>query len=104
MASALRRSDEARIGALMRESHESLRDLFEVSSPALDTMVGIASRHPAVIGARMTGGGFGGSAVALVRASEAEDFAREAEGSPADDGEVGRAHACRAVGGASLRV
>jgi len=79
MASALKRGDQDRIGALMRESHESLRDLFEVSSTALDSMVKVASRHRGVVGARMTGGGFGGSAVALVRAASAEDFLREGE-------------------------
>ena len=104
MASALRRGDEGRIGALMRESHESLRDLFEVSSPALDSMVEIASRHPAAVGARMTGGGFGGSAVALVRASAARDFVREVESSyRSTTGNPGTLYVCRAVSGVILR-
>lgn len=103
MASALRRGDETRIGALMRESHESLRDLFEVSSPALDSMVEIASRHPGAVGARMTGGGFGGSAVALVRAPDAEDFLRVVESSyRRDTGNPGKLYACRAVSGAAM--
>jgi galactokinase len=105
MASALRRGDERRIGVLMRESHESLRDLFEVSSPALDTMVEIASQHPAVVGARMTGGGFGGSAVALVRAAGARDFVREVESSyRRTTGDDGTLYACRAVSGVTLRA
>ncbi len=105
MASALRRSDEPRIGALMRQSHESLRDLFEVSSPALDTMVEIASRHLAVVGARMTGGGFGGSAVALVRSSGVEDFVRDVESSyRRATGHAGTLYLCRAVSGAWLRA
>jgi len=105
MASALRRGDEARIGALMRESHESLRDLFEVSSPALDSMVEIASRHPGAVGARMTGGGFGGSAVALVRAPDAENFLRAVESSyRRDTGNPGKLYACRAVSGAAMRA
>jgi galactokinase len=104
MASALRRGDEDRIGALMRESHESLRDLFEVSSPALDSMVEVASRHPAAVGARMTGGGFGGAAVALVRASAAEDFVREVGSSyRSRTGNPGKLYPCRAVSGAMLR-
>jgi galactokinase len=103
MASALRRGDEERIGALMRESHESLRDLFEVSSPALDSMVAIASRHPAAVGARMTGGGFGGSAVALVRQSGAADFLRAVESLyRSETGNPGKLYACRAVSGAAL--
>jgi galactokinase len=104
MASALKRGDQDRIGALMRESHESLRDLFEVSSPALDSMVEVASRHPAAVGARMTGGGFGGSAVAFVRASAAKDFVREVESSYRSvTGNPGALYRCRAVSGAILR-
>jgi galactokinase len=103
MASALRCFDEGRIGALMRDSHESLRDLFEVSSPALDSMVAIASRHRGVVGARMTGGGFGGSAVALVHASSAEDFLRDVESVyRRETGNPGKLYACRAVSGAAI--
>jgi len=103
MASALRRGDEGRIGTLMRESHESLRDLCEVSSPALDSVVAIASRHPAAVGARMTGGGFGGSAVALVRASGSADFLRDVESFyRSETGNPGKLYACRAVAGAHL--
>jgi len=50
---------------LLSASHESLRDMFEVSAPALDTVVSAAMAAGAA-GARMTGGGFGGSAIALV--------------------------------------
>jgi galactokinase len=103
MAEALRRGDESRVGALMRGSHESLRDLFEVSSPALDLMVDIASRHAGAVGARMTGGGFGGSAVALVRADAAAGFARDVETRYREaTGHPGRLHLCRAVSGAAV--
>ncbi|HEY7820193.1 MAG TPA: galactokinase [Vicinamibacteria bacterium] len=103
MASALRASDEGRIGALMRDSHASLRDLFEVSSPALDAMVEIAARHPAAVGARMTGGGFGGSAVALVRASGSKEFLHDVWSAyRSATGNLGTLHSCRAVGGAFL--
>jgi galactokinase len=54
-------------GELMRQSHESLRNDYEVSCPELDIMVEIASRQPGVLGARMTGGGFGGCTINLVR-------------------------------------
>ena len=63
---ALRECDLEQVGRLMAESHASLRDDFEVSGPALDTMVDIASGQPGCWGARMTGAGFGGCAVALV--------------------------------------
>jgi galactokinase len=63
---ALRDADMELVGRLMAESHASLRDDFEVSSPALDAMVEIASAQPGCWGARMTGAGFGGCAVALV--------------------------------------
>jgi galactokinase len=58
------------VGALMRESHASLRDDYEVSCVELDLMADIANAHRFVVGARMTGGGFGGCAVALVDNSE----------------------------------
>jgi galactokinase len=60
----------ARLGELFRESHVSLRDDFEVSTPELDVLVELAYEHGA-LAARMTGGGFGGSIVALAPAREA---------------------------------
>jgi galactokinase len=60
----------ARLGELFRESHVSLRDDFEVSTPELDVLVDLAREHGA-LAARMTGGGFGGSIVALAPADEA---------------------------------
>ncbi len=64
---ALRVHDPAAFGALMYESHESLRDLYEVSCPELDAAVDIARATPGVFGARMTGAGFGGCTINLVR-------------------------------------
>lgn len=64
---ALRAADETALGALFAASHDSLRDDFEVSVPEVDRLVAIAQADPDVIGARMTGGGFGGSIVALAR-------------------------------------
>jgi galactokinase len=55
-------------GALMRESHASQRDDYEVSVPAVDRLVQLLQSHPAVYGARLTGGGFGGACVALCEA------------------------------------
>ena len=65
-AEAMRRGNRAALGTLMNESHDSLRDDFEVSSPALDAMVEISQMQRGCRGARMTGAGFGGCAVALV--------------------------------------
>lgn len=64
-AQALSRGEVAEFGRLMLESHASLRDDFRVSCDELDRVVEIASRTPGVLGARMTGGGFGGCAIAL---------------------------------------
>ncbi len=65
-AAALQAGDVALFGRLMGESHASLRDLYEVSSEELDLMAALAQAQPGCWGARMTGGGFGGCAVALV--------------------------------------
>ncbi|MDQ6924649.1 MAG: galactokinase [Candidatus Eremiobacteraeota bacterium] len=74
-AAALERGDVVSLGALMDASHLSLRDDFEVSRPELDTIVRLARLHPACLGARMTGAGFGGCGVALVERAAADDFA-----------------------------
>ncbi|MDO5700932.1 MAG: galactokinase [Bowdeniella nasicola] len=63
------------LGQLMYASHASLRDDYEVTCPELDAVVDVAHAMGA-LGARMTGGGFGGSAIALVERSQAEGFAR----------------------------
>ncbi|MCH7224565.1 galactokinase [Haloferula sp. A504] len=77
-AKALEGNDFEALGPLMSASHDSLRDDFEVSCKELDIMVGIAraiGRSGGVIGARMTGGGFGGSTVTLCESSQAEAIA-----------------------------
>jgi galactokinase len=76
-ANALANGQLEMLGLLFAESHASLRDLYEVSSPELDALVEIASRVPGVLGARMTGAGFGGCTVNLVR-SDAVDALRQA--------------------------
>jgi galactokinase len=75
-ADAMRRGDAAELGRLLGEGHRSLRDDYEVSSDALDVMVDCAAAHQACFGARMTGAGFGGCAMAIVRAQDADDFIR----------------------------
>lgn len=77
-AGALERNDFATLGPLMAASHDSLRDDFEVSCKELDIMVDIARKIGSaggVIGARMTGGGFGGSTVTLCQSSKAAEIA-----------------------------
>jgi galactokinase len=76
-ADALRAGDLATFGQLMFASHASLRDDYAVSCDELDALVEIAGNVPGVHGARMTGGGFGGCAIALVRRG-AEDKLRAA--------------------------
>ena len=61
----------------MAESHESLRDDYEVSCRELDLLVGIAGSQPGILGARMTGGGFGGCTINLVVQGAVDSF-REA--------------------------
>jgi galactokinase len=73
-ADALLKEDLSTVGRLMAESHRSLRDDYQVSCAELDTMVEIARAQPGVVGARMTGGGFGGCTINLVYADVAEKF------------------------------
>lgn len=68
---ALEKGDLAAFGKLMNESHASLRDDYEVSCRELDALVETAQSCPGVLGARMTGAGFGGCAIAIVRDEEA---------------------------------
>jgi galactokinase len=65
-------ADAARFGLLMNASHASLRDDYEVSIVALDTLVAALQAQPDVLGARLTGAGFGGACVALARAGTGE--------------------------------
>jgi len=74
-AACLRARDAAGLGALFDASHASLRDDFEVSVPDVDRLVGLAQADAEVLGARMTGGGFGGAIVALVRRGSARAVA-----------------------------
>ena len=73
-AEALEQHDLHRFGELMAASHRSLRDDYEVSSEELDLMVELAKKVEGVYGARMTGGGFGGSTVNLVDVAKVEEF------------------------------
>ncbi len=96
MARALRRGDIESLDVLMADSHESLRELYEVSSPELDRVVGHARSHPGCRGARMTGAGFGGCAVALVDTEQESSFAAELRAATA------ALYTCQAVSGAEI--
>lgn len=74
---AMRNQEIERMGALINASHTSLRDDFEVSSNALDTVVDLAQNHPDCLGARMMGAGFGGCALALIRKGDEEGFIQD---------------------------
>jgi galactokinase len=73
-AEALLNGDLRALGALMADSHRSMRDDYEISCSELDTMVEIAGAQQGVIGSRMTGGGFGGCTINLIHADAAESF------------------------------
>jgi galactokinase len=76
-AKALASNNLAEFGRLMYASHNSLRDLYEVSGEELDTVVDYSKTNPDVAGARMTGAGFGGCAIALVKGDAFENFSKE---------------------------
>jgi len=73
---ALERGDLAAVGRLLTASHRSSQQLFANSTPALDQLVDLLTAHPAVCGARLTGGGFGGAVMALTRDVFSEADAR----------------------------
>ena len=64
---ALESGDHQALGALMAASQASMRDRYEISCPEIDVLVEIAVATPGVVGSRMTGGGFGGCTVSLVK-------------------------------------
>lgn len=74
---ALERGDVPTVGALMAASHASLRDDYEVSVRELDLMVELARAQPGCVGARMTGAGFGGAAIALVQENAVDNFVKQ---------------------------
>ncbi|MFQ5945453.1 MAG: galactokinase [Anaerolineae bacterium] len=100
---ALEDDDLSRMGRLMLESHTSLRDDFEVSTPELDLLVETAITTKGVHGARLTGAGFGGSTVNLVRTDALMPF-RQAVAQAYQDatGLRPKIHLCRAAGGISV--
>ena len=100
-AEALERGDLHAFGKLMGESHASLRDDYEVSCRELDVMVELAANVQGVYGARMTGGGFGGSTINLVEAAHVDNFnATVASGYEQNTGLKPEIYDCKASRGA----
>jgi galactokinase len=94
-----------RVGALMRASHQSLRDLYEVSCRELDLMVEAAEGLAGCYGARMTGGGFGGSTVNLVEAGQVRAFAETvADRYRRQTGTLPKIYICSPADGAGMEL
>jgi galactokinase len=106
MRKAVTTGDAARMGELLAEGHRSCRDLFENSAPDLDTLVEIADGTPGCIGAKLTGGGWGGCAICLVYADAVEEFQRRVDAEyERRTGHQGAVYISRAYEGAhSLRI
>jgi galactokinase len=100
---AMHRDDPVTLGKLFNESHASLRDDFEVTNDALNWIVESAQARPECFGARMTGAGFGGCAVALVRQDSVRAFA-DAVGAEyrLKSGKEAAVYVCQASEGASV--
>lgn len=99
---AMRAGDLETLGICMNQSHDSLRDLYEVSSKELDAVVDIARQAEGVYGARMTGAGFGGCAIALVDDAHAAQLAQLiAKEYPIRTGRTPKIYPCVASDGAS---
>jgi galactokinase len=102
---ALNRGDARMFGGFMFASHKSLRDLYEVSLPELDSLVEIARGLPGIYGARLTGAGFGGCTVNLVEEKNATTFIRGLqEGYRVKTGRETEVYLCKASSGAEARL
>jgi len=102
-AEALEQGDLERLGSLLYASHASLRDDYQVSCAELDLVVDIARSVEGVLGARMMGAGFGGSALVLVREESVQQLAQALEDRyPAESGRKGTLHICHASDGACV--
>jgi galactokinase len=103
LAAAFAAGDLAKAGRLMKDSHTSLRDLYQVSCEELDLIAALARRQPSCHGARMTGAGFGGCGVALVDAGDVDAFCEEVLfGYKATFDLPAALYPCRPVAGARL--
>ena len=102
---ALQRGDARMFGGFMFASHKSLRHLYEVSLPELDSLVEIARGLPGIYGARLTGAGFGGCTVNLVESKDAPTFMQGLlEGYRRKTGRDAKVYLCYASAGAEARL
>ncbi|HYN87696.1 MAG TPA: galactokinase [Ardenticatenaceae bacterium] len=100
---AIRRGDMVELGQLINASHQSLRDLYEVSVPELDLLVEIARGVEGCYGARLTGAGFGGSTIALTTVEAAPAIAAAIEAQyPPRSGYPVAVYICKAEAGSSV--
>jgi len=103
-AEALQAGKAEEMGKLMDASHLSMRDDYEISSKELDIMVEAAREHPACYGSRMTGGGFGGCAIALIDENQVDDFVQATSQRYQErTGITPDVYVCCAVDGASVQ-
>jgi galactokinase len=102
---ALKRGDGHMFGGFMFASHKSLRDLYEVSLPELDSLVEIARTLPGIYGARLTGAGFGGCTVNLIEANHAADIIQGLqEGYRVKNGREAKVYLCYASRGVETKM
>jgi galactokinase len=100
---ALKRGDLETFGRLMNESHASMRDDFQITTKDIDALVEIQQNAPGCLGARMTGGGFGGCTVALAREERTPLLVEAIQALyPARTGKIPQVYVCRATDGAGL--
>jgi galactokinase len=104
-AEALELLDLKKFGTLMQESHQSLRDDFQVSCPELDLLVELGQQVAGVYGTRMTGAGFGGCTITLIQGDCVEAFRRTVgEGYERATGRKPQIYICSAADGVSQVV
>jgi len=100
---ALKGGDLGRFGRLMNESHDSLRDDYEVSSAALDSLVNASRKVDGCLGSRLTGAGFGGCTVSLVRLDRVRAFQEQVGAAYRQEcGKDGEFYVTRPAAGAGL--
>jgi galactokinase len=106
LGAAMARGDLAEMGHLMRESHWSMRDDFEITVPAIDALAALVQDVVGDAGgARMTGGGFGGCVIALAPVAAVDEIrAAVAKGYRSPSGVAAEVHVCEASGGAGVLV
>jgi galactokinase len=102
-ATALEAGETANVGRFMNESHASLRDDYDVSTPQLDALVALAQALPGVHGSRMSGAGFGGCTVSLVAAEAADAFREQIpEAYRSETGQEATVYVLQPAAGASV--